>query len=61
METSDLVVEVLRPVQSRYNEIMADKGYLEEVLATGAQDAYTRARKTVSKVYRKIGFVAPKR
>jgi len=60
-ELADLVVEVLRPVQSRYNEIMADKGYLEEVLATGAQDAYTRARKTLSKVYRKIGFVAPKR
>ena len=35
---------------------MQDKAYLEEVMKQGANDAYRHARKTMSKVRRKIGF-----
>ena len=38
--------------------IMADKAYLENVYKTGAQRAQYLANKTLSKVQRKIGFVA---
>ena len=35
---------------------MADKAYLESVMAQGAEEAYKNARRTMSKVRRKIGF-----
>ncbi len=61
VECADVVVEGLRPIQERYAELMADKSQLEDILAQGAQSAFRRARKTMSKVYKKIGLVPPKR
>lgn len=60
-ECAEVVIEGLRPVQTRYHELMADKGQLTEILARGADSAFKRARKTMSKVYKKIGLVPPKR
>lgn len=53
----EAIVETLRPVQERYNQIITDKAYLEELYAKGADSARHIARKTVSKVMRKIGYV----
>ena len=47
----------LAPVREEFNRLIADKAYLEEVMKAGAQDAYGYARRTMSKVRRKIGFV----
>ena len=47
----------LAPVREEFNRLIADKAYLEEVMKAGAQDAFTHARRTMSKVRRKIGFV----
>jgi len=60
-ELGELVVESLRPVQERYAQIAGDKTYLEETLARGAQNCQHRARKTLSKVYKKVGLVPPAR
>ena len=49
--------DALAPVRSRFTELMADKAYLEEVMKKGADEASYYARKTMSKVRRKIGFV----
>ncbi len=57
-ELGELAVENLRPIRERYEEIMGDKTYLEGILAKGAESAQKRARKTLSKVYRKVGLVA---
>lgn len=57
----DAVVARLEPVQSRYNEIMTDKAYLDEVLAKGAMNASRVAEKTLRKVKKKIGFIPPTR
>ncbi len=46
----------LEPIQKRYAEILADKAYLESVMKTNAEKAAYLARKTLSKVYRKVGF-----
>ncbi len=46
----------LEPIQKRYAEILADKAYLESVMNTNAEKAAYLARKTLSKVYRKVGF-----
>ena len=47
----------LIPVQQEYQRILADKAYLEEVMKKGADEASYYARKTLSKVRRKLGFV----
>ena len=54
----EAVVELLRPIREEAERIMTDKAYLESVYKTGAQRAQYLANKTLSKVQRKIGFVA---
>lgn len=56
---AESIVEVLRPIQAKYNDFMANKDYLEQVYRSGAEKVRYTARKTVSKVYRKVGFVQP--
>jgi tryptophanyl-tRNA synthetase len=60
-ECAEAVIEGLRPIQERYKELMSDKTMLERILSQGAENAYKRARKTMSKVYKKVGFIPPKR
>ncbi len=55
--TAQAVNQVLQPIQAEQQRILADKGYLENVLKEGAQRAESIAYKTLSKVYRKVGFV----
>ena len=52
------VVELLRPIREESERIMADKAYLEGIYKEGASRAQYLANKTLSKVYRKIGFAA---
>ena len=47
----------LAPVRAEYDRLMADKAFLESVMKNGAEEAAYYARKTLSKVRRKIGFV----
>lgn len=50
----------LAPLQSEYARLMADKAYLENIIREGASYASYLASKTLSKVYRKIGFYQTK-
>ena len=52
------VVELLRPIREESERIMADKAYLEGIYKEGASRAQYLANKTLSRVYRKIGFAA---
>ena len=47
----------LAPVRDGFSRLMADKAHLEAVMKAGADEAAYYARKTMSKVRRKIGFV----
>ncbi len=47
----------LAPVRAEFDRLMADKAFLESVMKNGAEEAAYYARKTMSKVRRKIGFV----
>lgn len=47
----------LAPVRDEFARLIADKAHLEAVMKMGAEDAYGYARRTMSKVRRKIGFV----
>jgi len=59
-ELGSVTAEYMEPIQNKYDEISKDKTYLESVLANGAESAYYRARKTLTKVYRKVGFIPNK-
>ncbi len=48
----------LAPVREEFARLMADKAYLEEVMKNGAAEAAYYARKTLSKVKRKVGFTS---
>lgn len=56
-DLAEAVIEYLRPLQEKYKIVRADKGYLEEVMKKGSETASYKARKTLSKVYRKVGFI----
>ena len=60
-DLGNVTTEFLQPIQKKYDEISKDKAYLESVLSNGAENAFYRARKTISKVYRKVGFIQPAR
>ncbi len=53
---ADAVIATLDPVRNRYEELIKDKAYLDEVLKAGAATAQRTAYKTLAKVYRKVGF-----
>ncbi len=53
----EVTADALLPVQNEFNRLMGDKTYLETVMKSGAEQASYYARKTLSKVRRKIGFV----
>ncbi len=56
LAVGEAVSDKLAPVQAEQERLLADKAYLEGVLKSGAEKAYRSAFKTLSKVYKKIGF-----
>ncbi|MBO7736778.1 MAG: tryptophan--tRNA ligase, partial [Clostridia bacterium] len=56
LAVGEVVADALAPIQAEQKRLLADKGYLNEVLTAGASQAYRAARKTLAKVYRKVGF-----
>ena len=54
---ADAVISVVEPIQREQKRLAADKSYLENVLKQGAEQAERTARKTLDKVYRKIGLI----
>ena len=53
----DAVIETLRPIREEATRLLEDKQYLCGVYTEGAQRASVIARKTLRKVYKKIGLV----
>ena len=53
----DAVIEMLRPIREEAQRLLADKAYLQQVYTDGAQRASAIARKTLRKVYKKVGLV----
>lgn len=51
------IVEELKPFHEKYNSLINNKEYLEEICKKGAQKAKERAGKTLKDVYEKIGLV----
>lgn len=56
LAVAESVINVLEPIQKKQADILADKTYLENVLKEGREKATYLSNKTLSKVYRKVGF-----
>ncbi|MEG1594371.1 MAG: tryptophan--tRNA ligase, partial [Oscillibacter sp.] len=54
----EAVIELMRPIREETERLLADKSYLESVYRDGAERAQHLANKTLSKVHRKVGFIA---
>lgn len=50
------VVAMLEPIQQRYKELIGDKKYLAQCAEQGAENASKLARRTIEKVYKKVGL-----
>lgn len=49
--------DALAPVQTEFKRLCADRAYLEAQMKKGAEEASYFARKTLSKVKKKVGFI----
>jgi len=56
-DVAEAVVECIRPIRQEYDRLMADKAYLMGICEKGAESARNISRKTLKKVYKKVGFV----
>lgn len=56
LAVGEVVADKLAPLQAERERLLKDKAYLSGALSQGAEKAYKVARKTLSKVYKKIGF-----
>ena len=56
LAVGETVADKLAPIQAEQAKLLADKEYLNSVMKSGAERANYTARKTLAKVYKKIGF-----
>ena len=57
VDTADALQEFTTPLKARFDELMADRGELERILAKGAETAQEIAQPLVDDVYKKVGFL----
>jgi len=58
-DVGEAVVELVRPIQARYNELRADEGELRRLLQVGAEKARETSATTLEQMYERMGFVRP--
>jgi tryptophanyl-tRNA synthetase len=56
---AEAVIELLRPIRRRYEEIRSDEPELTRMLALGAEKAREASATTLRQMYERMGFVAP--
>lgn len=56
---TETAINALKPIQEKYQEITADKGYLESVLRDGREKAEAVANQTLADVKAALGYSAP--
>ena len=56
-DTAEALEAFTTPLRARYDELMADRGELERILADGADRARGVASRTLEQVYERVGFL----
>ncbi|MBQ2897879.1 MAG: tryptophan--tRNA ligase [Clostridia bacterium] len=54
---AEVVIDELRPVQQKYNQLIENQDYLMKIIEDGAFKANEIAQKTLKDVYEKVGFI----
>ena len=57
LAVGEATADRLAPMQSEFARIIADKAYIQECMKKGAEKAFKTTRKTIQKVYKKVGFI----
>jgi tryptophanyl-tRNA synthetase len=60
-DLAEAVVDFVKPVQERTRAYLEDPGYLDKVLAIGAEKARAVASVTLGTAYQNVGFLSPTR
>jgi tryptophanyl-tRNA synthetase len=58
-DLAQVVTDAVGPMRLRTQELLDDPGYLDKVLATGAEKARAVAARTLTDVYSRVGFLPP--
>ena len=58
-QTHEAVIELLTPIRTRYQELRAESGELERLLAEGAARARETSEPTLVAMYERMGFARP--
>lgn len=56
LAVGEAVVDVLKPLQDRFNDLSKNKDYIDQVIKTNAEKATYYSNKTLRKVQKKVGF-----
>lgn len=57
LAVGETVADALEPIRTEFDKLSKDKAYLNEVCAKGAGFARSLSKRTLEKVYHKVGFV----
>ena len=57
VDLADIVVETLRPVREKYDDLMKNKDHLDQLLKSGAERAQSRAKVTLDDAYKAVGLL----
>ncbi len=57
LAVGESVADMLAPMQAEFAKIIADKTYISDCMKKGAEKAFKTTRKTLQKVYKKVGFI----
>lgn len=57
VDLAQLVVETLRPVKEKYDDLMKNKDHLDDLLKKGADRARARAAVTLDDIYKTVGLI----
>ena len=57
LAVGEATADRLAPIQAEYARLSADKKYIEECMRNGAEKAFKSSRKTLQKVYKKVGYI----
>lgn len=56
-KVGEAIVEELRPIREKHEELLKDKSYLEQCYKNGAERAFAISSRTLDKMKKKIGLV----
>ncbi len=57
LAVGEVCADALEPVRTEFDKLIKEKAYLEEIMKTNSEQAYRLARRTLSRVQKKVGFI----